>query len=107
MQLASSREYIRQLGGEVLSGDFIKHRTMSDVFKTIASASNAELCCVDKKGNTLLHHAASISDGKRIVKVLLARGLSATAANDEGMKPIHYAKTGDIAIMLLSEGSKI
>lgn len=94
-------EDIQLAGGDVLNRQFIRHRRLKDVMAKISSASDGELRKLDENGGSLLHAAASMVDGAPVVKLLLSKGLDASQRDNAGLRPINYAKSGEIVTTLL------
>jgi ankyrin repeat protein len=62
------------------------------------------LTYVDSNGDALLHLAARRGD-KRTVELLLRAGIDVNVAGDMGNTALHYAKTDEMATLLLGHGA--
>ena len=62
------------------------------------------LTYVDSNGDALLHLAAQQGD-TRTVELLLRAGIDVNLVGDMGNTALHYAKTQEVASLLLSHGA--
>lgn len=62
------------------------------------------LTYVDSNGDALLHIAAQLGD-LRTIEVLLKAGIDVNQIGDMGSTALHYAKTEDVANLLLAHGA--
>jgi len=62
------------------------------------------LTYVDSNGDSLLHIAAQRGD-LRTIGLLLRAGVDANLLGDMGCTALHYAKTKDVASLLLAHGA--
>lgn len=64
------------------------------------------LTYVDSNGDALLHIAAQVGD-LRTVELLLRAGVDVNLVGDMGNTALHYAKSDDIASLLVAHGASV
>jgi ankyrin repeat protein len=81
-----------------------KYRYLTNFEAEDPTAPIDPLTYVDSNGDSLLHVATQRGD-KRTIELLLQAGVDVNRPGDMGNTALHYARTGDIAQVLLSHGA--
>jgi ankyrin repeat protein len=73
---------------------------ISAIVESVVKTTNARLTVLDKKGNTLLHHAVKWGCSGEILDLLVKSGVDINAKNSNGVAPVHIAaKYGKLSQM--------